>query len=313
MAKRYDPRVRRSDSLTTRNWGDLPTHVTGDMEYNVSVNCGWGRVIFGQTFKEHAALEEALRAEQPDRRDIVLYLRDPHVFIARAPQEMFIDPSLTYRLWLHSYRPARQPNKGVVIRKMRTRDDAEETNRIYASAGMVMADPDVMWANQLTETFTYLVAEDADTGEVIGTVTGVDHDKAFHDPESGCSLWCLAVDGQTTKSGVGEALVRTLAERYQARGRAYMDLSVLHDNTVAIGLYEKLGFERVPVFAVKRKNTINEPLFVQSPLGEDLNPYAKIIVDEARRRGITVNVLDAEGGYVRYSHGGREIITRESL
>jgi GNAT-family acetyltransferase (TIGR03103 family) len=92
-----------------------------------------------------------------------------------------------------------------------------------------------------------------------------------------------------------------------------MDLSVLHDNTVAIGLYEKLGFERVPVFAVKRKNTINEPLFVQSPLGEDLNPYAKIIVDEARRRGITVNVLDAEGGYVRYSHGGREIITRESL
>ena len=313
MAKRYDPRVRRSDSLTTRNWGDLPTHVTGDMEFNVSVNCGWGRVIFGQTFKEHAALEEALRAEQPDRRDIVMYLRDPHVFIARAPQEMFIDPSLTYRLWLHSYRPARQPNKGVVIRKMRTRDDADEVNRIYASAAMVTADPDVMWANQLTETFTYLVAEDADTGEVIGTVTGVDHDKAFRDPESGCSLWCLAVDGQTTKSGVGEALVRTLAERYQARGRAYMDLSVLHDNTVAIGLYGKLGFERVPVFAVKRKNTINEPLFVQAPLGEDLNPYAKIIVDEAVRRGITVKVLDAEAGYVRFSHGGRDIVTRESL
>ena len=313
MGKRYDPRVRRVDSLTTRSWGDIPEHATGDMEFNVSVNCGWGRLIFGQTFREHAALEEALRAEQPDRRDIALYLRDPHVFIARAPQEMFIDPSLTYRLWLHRYRSARQPNRGVVVRKMRTRDDAEETNRIYAAAAMVTADPDVMWANQLTETFTYLIAEDADTGEIIGTVTGVDHHKAFRDPESGCSLWCLAVDGQSPKPGVGEALVRTLAERYKARGRAYMDLSVLHDNTAAIGLYEKLGFERIPVFAVKRKNTINEPLFVQSPLGEDLNPYAKIIVDEALRRGITIKVLDAEGGYVHYSHGGREVITRESL
>ena len=45
------------------------------------------------------------------------------------------------------------------------------------------------------------------------------------------------------------------------RGRAYMDLSVMHDNAAAIALYEKLGFERVPVFAVKRKNAINEPLF----------------------------------------------------
>ena len=35
----------------------------------------------------------------------------------------------------------------------------------------------------------------------------------------------------------------------------------MHDNAAAIALYEKLGFERVPVFGVKRKNAINEPLF----------------------------------------------------
>jgi GNAT-family acetyltransferase (TIGR03103 family) len=313
MSKRYDPRDRRVDTLTTRSWIDPPRHVTEDMESNASVNCGWGRVIFGQTFREHGALQDVLRAEEPDHRDIALYLRDPQVLIARAPQEMFIDPSLTYRLWLHHYRPARQPNKGVVIRGMRTREDAEETNRIYAGAGMVVADPGVMWANQLSGTFTYLIAEDVETGEIIGTVTGIDHVKAFRDPESGSSLWCLAVDSQATKAGVGEALVRTLAERYLARGRAYLDLSVLHDNAAAIRLYERLGFERVPVFAVKRKNPINEPLFAQAPLGEELNPYAKLIVDEARRRGVSVKVLDAEGGYVRYSHGGREIVTRESL
>lgn len=313
MANRRDTRPRRDDTLSARSWGSLPEHATRNMQADVAINCGWGRLIFGQTFREHAALEEALRAEQPDRRDIAVYLRDPHVFVARAPQEMFIDPSLTYRLWLHAYRPARQPNRGVVVRKMRTRGDADETNRIYAATGMVTADPDVLWANQLTETFTYLVAEDADTGAVIGTVTGVDHHKAFRDPDSGASLWCLAVDPQTSKRGVGEALVRTLAERYVARGRAYLDLTVLHDNTAAIGLYEKLGFARVPVFCVKRKNPINEPLFVQAPVGEGLNPYARIIVDEARRRGITVEVLDAEGGFVRFAHGGRQVVTRESL
>jgi GNAT-family acetyltransferase (TIGR03103 family) len=93
-----------------------------------------------------------------------------------------------------------------------------------------------------------------------------------------------------------------------------MDLSVLHDNTAAIKLYEKLGFVRVPVFAVKRKNTINEPLFAPHIDARDgLNPYARIVADEAHRRGISVEVLDAEGGFLALSHGGRRVVTRESL
>ena len=76
-----------------------------------------------------------------------------------------------------------------------------------------------------------------------------------------------------------------------------MDLSVLHDNEQAIALYEKLGFARVPVFAVKRKNPINERLFTGSARRADapLNPYARIIVDEARRRGIGVEVARRRG------------------
>ena len=35
--------------------------------------------------------------------------------------------------------------------------------------------------------------------------------------------------------------MRALVERFHTRGRAYMDLSVMHDNTPAIRLYEKLG------------------------------------------------------------------------
>jgi GNAT-family acetyltransferase (TIGR03103 family) len=148
---------------------------------------------------------------------------------------------------------------------------------------------------------------------VLGTVTGVDHHRAFNDPERGSSLWCLAVDPQTRQPGVGEALVRRLIEYFAARGASYLDLSVLHDNEQAIALYEKLGFERVPFFSVKRKNPINETLFTGPEIDPALNPYAKIIVREARRRGIQVEVTDAEGGFFRLTHGGRSIHCRESL
>src|SRR5437763_2468603 len=147
---------------------------------------------------------------------------------------------------------------------------------------MSQSDAVYIWANHLTRNYTYLVAEDRLTGHLVGTVTGVDHELAFGDPEGGTSLWCLAVDVQDAPPGTGEALVRVLAERYAARGRAYLDLSVLHHNTGAIALYRKLGFTQVNAVCVKRKNPINSPLFAASPPElEDLNPYARIIADEA--------------------------------
>ena len=153
-----------------------------------------------------------------------------------------------------------------------------------------------------------------DDGTVVGTVTGVDHKRLFSDPEDGSSLSTLAVDPTANVPGVGEALTRALADIFRERGRAYMDLSVAHDNAAAIALYEKLGFQRVPVLAVKRKNAINEPLFTHPPeTVDDLNPYARIIADEAMRRGIQVEVLDAGAGEMRLTHGGRSVVTRESL
>jgi hypothetical protein len=92
-----------------------------------------------------------------------------------------------------------------------------------------------------------------------------------------------------------------------------MDLSVLHDNAGAIALYEKLGFHRLPLFAVKRRNVINERLFVGHDPAKDMNPYARIIINEARRRGILVDVIDAGGGLFQLSSGGRVVRCRESL
>ena len=88
---------------------------------------------------------------------------------------------------------------------------------------------------------------------------------------------------------------------------------MLHDNEQAIALYERLGFERVSTFTLKRKNPINEKLFLGPRPDEQLNPYAKLIVDEARRRGIGVEIIDAEGGLFRLTSGGRSVACRESL
>lgn len=282
-------------------------------EADAVLDCGWGRLVFTQTFADPSKIAEVMREEAPDRRDIAVYVRDPHVLIAAAPQELFLDPSHTYRLDLSHYRPSRRAFRGFAVRRVSTRADAGEVNRIYATRGMVQVRPDFFGSSRDARALVHLVAEDLASGAILGTVTGVDHARAWGDPERGTSLWCLAVDPQASQPGLGEALVRQLAGMFQARGAAFMDLSVLHDNDQAIALYDKLGFRRVPFFSIKHKNPINERLFVGEPVENRLNPYARIIVDEARRRGIGVEITDAEGGFFRLTYGGRSVACRESL
>jgi GNAT-family acetyltransferase (TIGR03103 family) len=298
--------MRRSD-------GAVHPRDTRRITSNASIDCGWGRLIFGNTFDDPKALAEALSAEGPDRRDIAFYVQDPHVVLAEAPQELFLDPSHTYRLDLATYRSKHRKQSNIFIRRLTTEKDAEAINTIYATHGMVPVPPSFFWSNRDARAITVLVAEDNETGAILGTVMGVDHKLAFKDPEHGASLWCLAVSADAPYPGIGESLVRRLAEHFKARGATVLDLSVLHDNTEAIGLYEKLGFRRIPAFTVKRRNPINEPLFVGSTETEGLNPYAQIIVKEARRRGIHVKLIDAEAGFFELQFGGRRIKCREAL
>jgi GNAT-family acetyltransferase (TIGR03103 family) len=290
----------------------------GDPARGVVQDLGWGRLVFGQTFDDPGQFGTALRAEASGRRDIGMYLDAPHVFVALHPQEFFIDPSFTYRLHFADtgdYRPADVP--GLSVRAVDSIDDCGAINHIYLQCRMVPADIDLMWENSRSEPhMVYLVATDDETGAVVGTVTGIDHAQLFDDEENGSSLWCLAVDPTMSRPGVGGLLVRSLVEEFVRRGRSQMDLSVLHDNEGAIALYERMGFQRVPVLGIKRKNAINEKLFApvhdEEGLAE-LNPYARIIADEAILRGIAVEVLDGKGGYLRLTHGGTTVVTRESL
>jgi GNAT-family acetyltransferase (TIGR03103 family) len=302
---------RRSPRNWFRRKGARPAE--GQPTANAIVDCGWGRLLFAPTFDDVDHLVSEIREEGPEQRDIAMYVTDPHVLIASAPTELFLDPSHTYRLNFSAYRGWDRKPSGFFIRRMIPEMDADGVNRIYALHRMVQVRPDFFESGGENRTLTYFVAEDEETGAVIGTVTGVHHETAFEDPEKGSSLWCLAVDPQTTHFAVGEALVRWLAEHYIARGAAFMDLSVLHDNQGAISLYEKLGFVRMPYFAVKRRNSINELLFAGHDPAKQMNPYARIIIDEARLRGIGVDVIDAEGGLFELSSGGRSIRCRESL
>jgi len=292
-----------------------PTPPVGPHEIpkEIAIECGWGRLIFAHTYDDPKRLAAALRAEKSDQRDIAFYVHEPHVLLAVAPQELFLDPSHAYRLDLASYRPARERRRGFTVRRLSGRADAEEVNRLYATRDMAPAPASFFVEERDTHAMPVFVAADDETGEAIGAVTGIDHVAAFGDGNGASSLWCLVVAPDAKHAGVGEALVRRLAELFKARGLSTLDLSVMHDNDGAIALYDKIGFRRVPFFAVKRKNPRNEKLFIGPDPDAALNPYAAIIVNEARRRGIHTRIIDAEGGFFELSWGGRSIRCRESL
>jgi GNAT-family acetyltransferase (TIGR03103 family) len=318
MTQKKEPPImleNRARLLSLTNWGEIPsTDAVAEMIPSAVVDCGWGRLIFGQTFETPAEVATILENEGEGRRDVAFYVRDPHVILASAPQSLFLDPSHSFRLDLRRWVNAGLfSSPGLRIRPVTPQDEAA-INRLYLAHGMVPIAQDFCARLSDRTEVTMLVAEETGTeAAVVGVVMGVDHRAAFNDPDNGSSLWAFAVDPQAQRPGIGGCLVTALADGFRDAGRSFMDLSVMHDNKEAIALYEKLGFVRVPVYCVKRKNPINEKLFVGPQPEASLNAYAQIIVDEARRRGIAVDIEDAEAGLFKLSLGGRAVSCRESL
>ncbi|MEO0796213.1 MAG: N-acetylglutaminylglutamine synthetase [Verrucomicrobiota bacterium] len=279
----------------------------------VTLQCGWGRLMFADTFPNPESVAEAILAENSDQRDIALYLVDPHLVLNCEPQQIFLDPSNTYRLQFTDYEDLDNPASGFEIRKLAHKEELDEINRIYTTLNMVPIDVEYVWAKREAEAFTYFIAVQSESNRVLGVAMGADHHACGDQMPNTCSLWALGVDPQAELPGVGKSLVRHLIEYYRDLGREVMDVSVIHDNEQARRLYEKLGFERVYIFAAKRRNRINERLFVGTPAPEGYNPYASIIINEALRRGIAVDPISPTRGYFRLSLGGRSVTCWESL
>jgi len=275
--------------------------------------CGWGRLIFAHTFPEPREVARALLKERPGSRDIAFYVVDPHLILNTAPRDLFMDPSHTFRLKFRSYTAKEDRPTAFDIGFIEKPEDIDEINRIYQAQHMVPLDKDEIWENLDDDRRHFFVARTSNEGEVVAVALGVDHQLSFNDIENGSSLWSLAVDPQATIPGIGETMVRHLVEFYQQRGRDQLDLSVMYDNQLAIRLYEKLGFERVPVFAIKHCNPINEKLYTAGGIADEFNPYAQIIIEEAVRRGISIEPIHVRKGYFTLTLGGRTILCRESL
>lgn len=72
-------------------------------------------------------------------------------------------------------------------------------------------------------------------GEIIGTILGTFDGRRGH-------VYHLAVLPRYQGQGVGRLLIAEVGERLAALGCPQLNLSVRHDNTVAVKFYEKIGF-----------------------------------------------------------------------
>jgi hypothetical protein len=158
----------------------------------------------------------------------------------------------------------------------------------------------------------YWLAEDEDSGAVIGSVMGLNHSKAFDDPEHGSSLWCLAVDPHCTRPGVGEVLVRHLIEHFMSRGLATSTCRCC--TTTA----RPSACTRSSVFATCRPSpssarTASTSRCSSAPARGRAQPLCADHRRRSHRRGIDVQVDDAAAGLFTLSLGGRRMRCRESL
>ena len=119
-----------------------------------AVHCGWGRLLIGHTYPDPAVLAEALLDERPGERDIALYVAAPQQVLAQAPQQLFLDPSDTLRLWFTDYRPAQRVFRGFRIRRAQADADWHAINALYQGRGMLPVNPELLtpitWAGRCT-------------------------------------------------------------------------------------------------------------------------------------------------------------------
>jgi hypothetical protein len=182
-----DHRLERTRALSEIVM-DRVQRADAKLKSNAMVDCGWGRLLFAQTFEYLKQLARCLLEERVGKRDIAIYLGDPHVVLSFAPQDLFLDPSHTFRLWLERYRESPLRPRGFRVRMLNICKDADAAHRLYAERKMVPPSPEFIWEKRASKVLQYWVAKEEQDGTILGVVTGVDHVEAFDDSGRGSSL-----------------------------------------------------------------------------------------------------------------------------
>ena len=275
---------------------------------NKIIDCGWGKLIFSQTFTKEETLYKKLIEEPEGTKNIATYSENAHILIAQYPQEIFIDPSYIYRKPIDPSMDLDLAPPNLNTREARFPEDLEMINDIYLSQSFLPL-PDGFFPEPALKFF---LSEDKNTQEILGLCMWIDHTEAFDDPEKGSSFWALAVYPTSTIPGIGQSLVLKCLQTSKDNDNAFLDLSVIHSNHQAISLYEKLGFEKTGILSLKNKSKLNEKLFIGLLPEGNLNIRSKVIIEGARKRGIFTEIID-EKGFFTLSFGGKQITCYESL
>ena len=288
--------VPATPALTSRSWKQPSEHQLRGMGADVVLDLGWGRLVFGQTFARPARhRRRAARGGDRPPRHLHLPARPARARRAgarRAVHRPVATPTGStctgtgrgaelIRGRLRPHGDLARPRWTAINEHLRAQRHGRRRRRRRCGR------------NHRTRAFTYLVAEDRRTGKIVGTVTGVDHALAFGDPEARHQP---VVPGRARPGRAAGHRARRWSgcspSGTSARGRAYLDLSVMHDNA-----RRDRALPQARVHPRRRRlRQAQEPDQHArcSPPGrpglEELNPYARIIAEEALRRGIRVEV-----------------------
>ena len=145
------------------------------------VDVGWGRLLFAHTFPNPESVAKVMLDEKQGKRDVAFYVNDPQLILNAAPQDLFLDPSSTYRLDLKNWKEESDSQRPFRITLLEKQTDVAKINKIYQQVGMVPVDEETVWSSRGDSRFSYFVAKPRDSDQVIGVALGIDHTRCFND------------------------------------------------------------------------------------------------------------------------------------
>jgi len=257
---------------------------------NAILDCGWGKLLFGETFVETRKTISELKKERKTERNILFYPLDPQLMMTSNAADFFLNPAYVYKLDIKNVVNRKISRATFVVRKAETEKDIEDLNKIYVKMHMLPLRKN--WFAQKDKSINVYVVENKKTKEIYGGMMLIDHVSAFKDEKKSTSIWSVVITSSAPYSGMGKALMKHGIQESKKRKRERVFLSVVATNIPAQRLYEQLGFVKTPILMVKNKTPINEDLFVSREIVNQFSNKTKGIIREALKKGIQVRQIN---------------------
>ncbi len=221
-------------------------------ETNHLINCGWGRILYGPSYVDVHKLAEDLLLGTPHKRDIAFFLKPESANeVLKHSDKLSLNTSYTYRLDLAHYQKPEALAPEIDICTA-TFHDVKSLNALYQLTKRSAIEENEQ-DDVLTQTgHTVFIAKEGK--EYVGGLNYLDHTECFEAKDNSASVWALTIHPEKAYRGIGQRLIRHAIETAIDSNKKYLDLSVQVSNERAIGLYEKLGFQRIEKTSLKTQS-----------------------------------------------------------